>query len=111
MKITIQTPDFKAQKKLTEYVTENVMKLSVYGDRIQEARVLLKTDKSSTKENKVCELRLVISGNDLFARKQNSTFEEAITKCIEAIRHQIDRWKAAVNNGKLRGSVTPLQAE
>ncbi|HEY0653031.1 MAG TPA: HPF/RaiA family ribosome-associated protein [Chryseosolibacter sp.] len=111
MKITIQTPDFKAQKRLTDYVTENVMKLSVYGDRAQEAQVLLKTDNSSTKENKVCELRLVISGNDLFARKQSSTFEEATGKCIEAIKHQIDRWKASVNNGKLRGSVTPIELE
>ncbi len=111
MKITIQTPDFKAQKKLMDYVTTNVMKLSVFGDRVLEARVLLKLDKSDTKENKICELKLVIPGGDLFAQKQNGTFEEALSKCVEALKHQIGRWKDSVNNGKLRGSVTPLESE
>ncbi|HEU5290166.1 MAG TPA: HPF/RaiA family ribosome-associated protein [Cyclobacteriaceae bacterium] len=111
MKITIQSPDFKAKKKLLDYVKSNVMKLSVYGDRMLETQVVLKIDKSDTKENKICELKLVIRGNDLFARKQSGTFEDAVMRCVEAIKHQVGRWKDTVNNGKLRGSVTPLESE
>ena len=111
MKITIQTPDFKARKELTDYVTENVMKLSSLTDRLMEVQVVLKLDKSDSRDNKVCELKLAIPGNDLFAGKQSSTFEEALLKCIEAVKPQLGRWKDSVNNGKLRGSVTPAESE
>ena len=111
MKITIQTPNFKAQRKLTDYVKVNFMKLSVLSDRILEAHVILKLGKSDTKDNKICELKVVIRGNDLFAEKQSSTFEDAVLKCVEAVKHQISRWKDTVNNGRLRGSVSPLESE
>jgi len=111
MKITIQTPDFKANKKLTDYIIGNVMKLSVFGDRILEARIVLRLDNSNTKDIRVCELKLIIPGNDLFAQKQSSTFEDALLKCIEAVKHRISRWKELSNNGKLRVVVTPLEPE
>ena len=111
MKITIQTPDFKARRELTDYVTENVLKLSVLADRSLEVRVVLKLDKSDSKDNKVCELKVVIPGNDLFAEKQSDKFEDAVLKCIEAVKPQIGRWKDSANSGKLRGSVTPLESE
>ncbi|MFZ6013210.1 MAG: HPF/RaiA family ribosome-associated protein [Bacteroidota bacterium] len=111
MKVIIQTPGFNVRKKLTNSVKANVMKLSVFGDRIHEAHVVLKLDKSDTKDNKICELRLAIPGNDLFAEKQSSTFEDAASKCVEAIKHQISRWKDSVNNGKLRGSAAPIGSE
>lgn len=111
MKITIQTPDFKARRELTDYVTENVLKLSVLADRSLEVRVVLKLDKSDSKDNKVCELKVVIPGNDLFAEKQSDKFEDAVLKCIEAVKPQISRWKDSANSGKLRGSVAPLESE
>jgi len=93
MKTIIQTPDFKANKTLIDFVQDNVGKLEFFGNKIIEVRVCLKLDKSSERENKICEIRLVIPGNDLFASKQSQTFEDAVLKTIEAIRHQIDRWK------------------
>lgn len=111
MNISIQTQDFKAQKKLINYVKSHVMKLSVFGDLILEAHVVLKLDPSDSGDNKVCEVKLVVPGNDLFAEKQSSTFEDAAVKCVEAVRHQIGRWKDSVNHGKLRGSATPAAEE
>lgn len=111
MKLSIQTPDFKAQKQLTDFVKNNVIKLAAASDRIIQADILLKLDKSDKKENKICELRLMIPGNDLFAAKRSDSFEDAVQKCIEAIKHQIGRWKDSVNNGKLRGSVAPFEPE
>jgi putative sigma-54 modulation protein len=93
MKIIIQTPDFKAQPELTDFVNEKMEKLTQFTDRILEGRVLLKLDKSETKENKISEIRLVIAGNDLFASKQGKSFEEATIKAVEALRSQIEDWK------------------
>lgn len=107
----IQTPGFKARKKLTDFVKQNTLKLSAFGDRIIECKVLLKMDSSDSKDNKICELRLAITGNDIFAEKRSSKFEDAVLRCVGAVEHQVKRWKDSLNNGKLRGSVTPLESE
>jgi len=107
MKIKIQTHDFTVRKELTDFVRANIAdKLSQYGERIIECEVMLKLDKSDSRQNKVCELKLVIPGNDLFASKQSESFEDAVLKSVEALRQKINRWKDSVNNGKRRGSVT-----
>lgn len=93
MKIIIQTPDFTATKKLTDFVEKNVSKLMTFDDRILEARVCLRMDTSESKENKVCEIKAVIPGNDLFASRQTKSFEESVKVVVEALKHQIDRVK------------------
>ena len=95
MKIIIQTPDFKADQKLLDLVTEKVEKLAKFTDRIHDAIVTLKLDKSDTKENKICEIKLGIPGSDLFAAKQCKTFEEAASKTSDALRSQIESWKSS----------------
>lgn len=98
MKIIIQTTDFKATKKLERFVQKNVQKLEVVNGRILESRVCLKFDNSDTNEDKVCEIKLVIAGNDLFASKQTATFEESIIRAIDALKHQIDHLKTVREN-------------
>jgi putative sigma-54 modulation protein len=97
MKIMIQTPGFKADQKLVDFVNEKLEKLSRFSDRILEAQVTLKLDKSETRENKISEIRLVIPGNDLFAVKHSTSFEEATTKTIEALKHQVATWKEKID--------------
>lgn len=107
MKITINTTDFKATKKLIKFVNESVAKIIKDRNRFLEGQVTLRLDKSSTQEGKICELRLAIPGNDLFASRRSETFEEAVTKCTHAIKHQISHWEDSVDKGRRRGSVLP----
>ncbi len=93
MKINIQTPGIKARPELVELVNLKVAKLGQLSDRILEARVLLKTDKSATRDNKVCEITLVIPGNDLFAKRQSETFEKALLSAVSTSKEQIASWK------------------
>lgn len=93
MKINIQSLSFHASDKLTDFTLDKVNKLAQYTDRIIQAEVVLKVDKSETRDNKFCEVRLSIPGNDLFASKQQSTFEEAVLKTVEALKQQLLSWK------------------
>lgn len=93
MKITIQTPDFKANQKLLGFVNARMQKLDHLNPRILEGRVCLKLDKSSTRDNKVCEIRLVIPGNDLFVEQKSHSFEIATTQAVDAIKQKIVKWK------------------
>ncbi len=105
MKVLFQTTDFKPSKKIIHFATKKVQALERVHERIVEAHVHLKKIKSATPENKVCEIRLAIPGNDLFASKKSSFFEEAVTKTIDAIRRQI-------NDRKIDNRATvPLEIE
>ncbi len=93
MKINIQTPGIKARSELVELVNLKVARLGQLSDRILEAKVLLKTDKSATRDNKVCEITLVIPGNDLFVKRQSETFEQAVLSAVSTSKEQIASWK------------------
>lgn len=93
MKVSINAVKFKADKKLESFINEKVGKLSGVYDGIIGSEVTLKVENAETHENKVAEIRLQIKGNDLFAKKQSTTFEEAADTAIEALRKQLDRYK------------------
>lgn len=111
MKIIIHTPGFKASEKLTDFVTDHVEKLSLHSDRIVEAQVLLKKTKSATDADKLCELKLEIPGNDIFASRQGSTFEDTVMETIQAARTQLKKWKDSLNPQKMRPAPEPGSVE
>jgi ribosomal subunit interface protein len=93
MNITIQPKDFIAKKELTDFIKEKAEKLFRMYDKIISCEVVLKINKSETKENKVCDMRLIIPGNDLLAGAQSKTFEEAAILAIGALEKQIEKRK------------------
>ncbi|WP_339792266.1 MAG: HPF/RaiA family ribosome-associated protein [Imperialibacter sp.] len=95
MKTIIETPNFNAKDSLTDFVKLHVEKLETLSDQIVESRVFLKLDKFDNKENKVCEIKVSLPGNDLFASKHADSFEEAVAQCVDALKHQLKRWKHA----------------
>ncbi|MBT1704747.1 HPF/RaiA family ribosome-associated protein [Chryseosolibacter indicus] len=103
MNIKTQTPGFIATDELLNYINDHVSKLSIVSDRIIEAQVCLKVEKSDTRENKFCEVKLVIPGNDLFASAHKQSFEEAVTTSVNALRQQVVKWKESQNAKTQRG--------
>lgn len=96
MKIDIQSPGFTVKPELAGYVQEKVEKLSRYCGEIIAGEVALRLENSDTKENKLCEIRLAIPGNDLMAKAQCKTFEEAVSNAVEIIKGQIKRKKTKI---------------
>jgi putative sigma-54 modulation protein len=93
MKVKIQSIHFDADKKLLEFIEGKVDKLNTYSNKIIDSEVFLRLDKSSTHENKIAEIKLMVPGNDLFAKRQCKTFEEATDQAVEALRRQLKKKK------------------
>lgn len=93
MNVNIQSVKFKADRKLEAFINEKVAKLSSIYDGVIGSEVTLKLENSDTQENKVAEIRLIIRGHDLFAKKQCKTFEEATDIAVEALRRQLRKHK------------------
>jgi len=96
MKTNIQSIGFTASEALLAFVKEKTAKISLYLENIISSEVCLSIDKSSTGENKVCDIRLVIPGNDLLAKNQCKTFEEAIALTADALVKQIEKHKTKI---------------
>ena len=108
MTVKIQSLHFTADKKLLAFTEERVDRLTRLYDGIIKSEVILKLDKSDDSENKIAEIKLHISGNDLFAKKQSKSFEESIDTCIDALKTQVRKQKI-----KLKGasSISLMPAE
>ncbi|HOK99032.1 MAG: ribosome-associated translation inhibitor RaiA [Bacteroidales bacterium] len=93
MNINIQSVHFDADRKLIEFTTKKVEKLEKFYDRIVGAKVIFRLDKSETDENKIAEIRIEIPGNDVFAKRQCKTFEEAVDQAVDALKTQLTKHK------------------
>ena len=93
MKVSISSLHFKADIKLEEFIKEKVSKFPTLFDGVLGCDVILKLDQASNNENKIAEIRVLIPGNDLFAKKQAKSFEEAIDNSVDALKRQIKRRK------------------
>lgn len=93
MKISIQSPGFTPGQNLINFVHEKMKKLSCLYREIISSEVCLRLDSSSTKENKICSIRLLIPGNDLLVSTQYKKFEESIARAVDALNKQIKKRK------------------
>jgi putative sigma-54 modulation protein len=93
MTTNIQSVHFDADKKLLDFATEKVNKLTTYYEGIISCDIIMRIDKSSTSDNKLVEIKLLAKGNELFSKKQAASFEEAVDLTCEALKTQIKKYK------------------
>jgi putative sigma-54 modulation protein len=93
MKVNINSVHFKTDKKLDSFITEKVEKLSDLYDGIIGSEVTLRVNNGEDPDNKIAEIRLLVPGNDLFAKKQSKSFEEATDIAVDALRKQLSKHK------------------
>jgi putative sigma-54 modulation protein len=94
MQVKINSVHFKADKKLQDFINDKVTKLSNQYEDVIGSDVTLKVENAETPENKIAEIRLFIRGNDLYAKKQCKTFEEAADTAVDALKRQISKHKS-----------------
>jgi putative sigma-54 modulation protein len=105
MKIRVQSIHFTADVKLLDFIQKKADKLDQFFDQIISGEVYLKLEKTDDEANKITEIKLLIPGNDLFAKEQCKTFEEAADKAVESLKRQLDKHKE-----KMRSHVNNLKA-
>ncbi len=93
MKVDINSVHFRADVKLEDFITEKVNKLEQYFDGILGSDVMLKVENTDGKDNKIAEVKIKVPGDDLFAKKQAASFEEATDQAVSALRKQLIKYK------------------
>jgi putative sigma-54 modulation protein len=93
MKINLQSIHFVADKKLIEFVTKKLEKVTTFYDQIKDADVYLRLEKNAEKENKVIEVKLNMNNVDVFAKEHAATFETATDLIIDKLVAQVKKHK------------------
>ena len=111
MEITIESPHFTVSQQLNEFVKSKAQKLEHLHERLILCEVRLKLDKSSTDDNKICEIKILGPQIDLFASYHCITFEDAITETIHALEKQLRKEKTKKEKGRDKIEVEDTAAE
>lgn len=92
MKLQMHSIHFDADVKLLDFVQRKVDKLETFYDQIVDGEVFMRLNNSKV-ENKTVEIKINIPGNQLFAKEEAKTFEEATDQATEALRRQLRKFK------------------
>lgn len=85
MKVNVHAVNFNVDKKLVDFVEEKMKKLEKYYDKVVSSDVFLKVEKTSDKENKIVEVKIIVPGDEFIVKKQCKTFEEGIELSAESL--------------------------
>ena len=94
MQIVINPVNFGINAALETFVREKVSKLFNQDNRIIRANVILHEEKDGIPENKLCEIRLMVPGNDHFVRKCSGVFEKSVLQAVEVLQKVLRRKKS-----------------
>ena len=93
MQIIINSVNFKPDTKLETFVREKVSKLFHKCNEIIRANVTLREEENGDWENKLCEIRLMIPGNDHFVKKCTGVYEKSVLRAVEVLQKIMRRKK------------------
>lgn len=93
MKVFTQSVNFNADSKLIDYAKEKVASLVKFHDKIVDAEVFLKVQKTSDKENKITEVKINIPGSELIVKRETKTFEEGLNAAVDNLKRQLKKSK------------------
>ena len=96
MNIKISSVHFKTDSKLESFIKEKVQKMQGIYEGIIGSEVILKLENTENRDNKMVEIRLIVRGYDLFAKKQAKSFEEATDQAMEALKKQLIKHKEKI---------------
>lgn len=97
MKLQVHSVHFNADQKLIDFVQKKVDKLETFYDRLVGGEVFLRLNNEGI-DNKTVEIKLNVPGDQLFAKEQASSFEEAAGLATDALRHQLKKFKAKISS-------------
>ena len=69
MKVDVHAVNFTVDRKLVDFVQERMAKLEKYYDKVVSSDVYLKVEKTSDKENKIVEMKIIVPGDDFLVKK------------------------------------------
>lgn len=99
MTIEFHTPYGRVTEKLLNSIRHDVMELSHINKKISRAEIMLREEPGIVDgENKICEIRLSVYGDDLYVRNRTADFENSARSAIKELKRLV-RQQVKKSNG------------
>lgn len=93
MKVNVQSVNFNAEGKLIDFVQSRLNKLDQFYDKIISSDVYLKVENTSSKENKIAEIKVHVPKDQFIIKKQCKSFEEAVDVASSSLERKLVKRK------------------
>lgn len=93
MKVNAQSVNFNADRKLIDFVQNRLDKLDLFYDRVISSDVYLKLGNTSSKENKIVEIKVHVPKDKFVVKKQCKSFEEAVDSACSSLERRLKKRK------------------
>jgi len=93
MKVNAQSVNFNADGRLLEFVQNRLDKLDMFYDKVISADVYLKVENTSSKENKIVDIKLNVPKDKFVVKKQCKSFEEAVDSACNSLQRKLKKTK------------------
>jgi putative sigma-54 modulation protein len=98
MKVNVHAVNFNVDGKLVGFIQKRMDRLEKYYDKVISADVFLKVEKTSEKENKIVEIKMLVPGDEFMVKKQCKTFEEGVEQSAESLERLLTKRKEKVKH-------------
>jgi putative sigma-54 modulation protein len=98
MKVNVHAVNFTVDRKLVNFTNERIHKLEKYYDKIVSSDIFMKVEKTSEKENKIVEMKVLVPGNEFMVKKQCKTFEEAVEISADSLERLLMKRKEKISS-------------
>ncbi|RTE52584.1 ribosome-associated translation inhibitor RaiA [Arenibacter aquaticus] len=96
MKVNTQSVNFNADGKLIDFVQSRLNKMELFYDKVISSDVYLKVENTSSKENKIVEIKVQVPKDRFVVKKQCKTFEEAIDMACSSLERKLVKRKEKI---------------
>lgn len=89
MVVELHMPDGAVSNQVIFSLKEEVAALSEITRDIARAEIMLRYDGTALKDDKICEIRLILGNDYIFVRRRNGRFVRSALQAIEDIKVQL----------------------
>ena len=93
MKVNAQSVNFNADATLIQFVQNRLDKLETFYDKVVCSDVYLKVENTSSKENKIVEIKIHVPKDKFVVKKQCKSFEEAVDSACNSLERKLKKRK------------------
>ncbi len=93
MKVNAQSVNFNADVKLINFIQNRLNKLELFYDKVISSDVYLKVENTSSKENKIVEIKVHVPKDKFIVKKQCKSFEEAVDAACGSLERRLVKRK------------------
>jgi putative sigma-54 modulation protein len=111
MPIVIQSPHNPISNRTRQIIQKKFERFDKKYDRVEHCHVVLKKEKDQKQQRFAIEARLVVPGNDLFAREKAENFAIAAEMVCVDLENQINKHKGKLTRKRTKPADAFLAAE